>query len=225
MTKGNWLLQASRRMHDISKHCSPRKPIAAWNPSFLTLYRSIWNIQTCKWQWTHHAVEICIEQSDITAVSKKLLWISWVCLVNERAETKSYKNYLHHHPWSSDESWMKVKPMLITTVNITRMTNVMNRVPGRTIILNPQRLAETWWSSRKTALKDKRPPRNMSEGVFRYQASGGISLTCLFMGGAWNSGLQWCPISPPNASRGTARSAYMRTITTIVPKGRAAVDW
>jgi len=41
--------------------------------------------------------------------------------------------------------------------------------------------------------------------------------------GAWNSALLFLPAIPPNTSKGEVTSVHMRTITMMVPKGRAAV--
>lgn len=41
--------------------------------------------------------------------------------------------------------------------------------------------------------------------------------------GAWNSALLFFPAIPPNTSKGDVTRSHIRTITTIVPNGRAAV--
>jgi len=60
--------------------------------------------------------------------------------------------------------------------------------------------------------------------VCRYHRNGGISLGySAVRQGAWNSALLFFPIIPPKTSKGDDTSVHIRAITTIVPRGRAAV--
>lgn len=85
-------------------------------------------------------------------------------------------------------------------------------------------LAYKWCNSRTIALKDKRPAINIWQGVFRYQANGGISLGYRFVAqGASNSDLWRYPKTPPKASNGIPTQGHTRRITVMVPNGSAAV--
>ncbi|KAK8486178.1 hypothetical protein V6N13_026100 [Hibiscus sabdariffa] len=57
-----------------------------------------------------------------------------------------------------------------------------------------------------------------------YQGSGGIYRGYFVVRqGAWNSALLFLPARLPRTSNGDVTSVHVRTITTIVPKGSAAV--
>ena len=59
----------------------------------------------------------------------------------------------------------------------------------------------------------------------RYQGSSGISLGYLLVRqGARNSALLFFPAMPPKTVRGIVMAHQMRMMTTMVPKGSAAVD-
>lgn len=145
--------------------------------------------------------------------------------VDGKNEQKKNENtYRHHHSWSSAVSWKYVKPMLRIRVSKISITNITNKTPGRVKILCPQMLVYKWCNSRTIALKGNRPARNICPGVFWYHASDGISLGDFFWAeGAWNSDLQRYPTTPPRVSNGIAMRAYIRRITSMVPKGSAKV--
>ena len=74
------------------------------------------------------------------------------------------------------------------------------------------------------ALKGRKPAIAICGTVPRYHGKGGISLEYMVVRqGAWNSALLFFPAIPPNTSKGDVTSVHIRTITTIVPNGRAAV--
>jgi hypothetical protein len=74
------------------------------------------------------------------------------------------------------------------------------------------------------ALKGRKPAIAIYGTIPRYHGKGGISLGYLVVWqGAWNSALLFFPAIPPNTSKGDVTNDHIRTITTIVPNGRAAV--
>jgi hypothetical protein len=58
-----------------------------------------------------------------------------------------------------------------------------------------------------------------------YQGRGGMSRGYLVVRqGALNSDFEFLAATPPNTVRGKVTTAQIRMMTTMVPKGRAAVD-
>lgn len=75
------------------------------------------------------------------------------------------------------------------------------------------------------ALKGKNPAIAIWGILLLYQGSAGISRGYFVVRqGAWNSALLFFPAIPPNTSNGEVTNVHIRTITTIVPKGSAAVE-
>jgi len=53
----------------------------------------------------------------------------------KQAASISNKTYLHHHSWSSADSWMYVKPILTSAMIKMTGMNVANKMLGRVYIL------------------------------------------------------------------------------------------
>jgi len=76
------------------------------------------------------------------------------------------------------------------------------------------------------ALKGKNPAMNIVIGSFRCQGNGGISLGSfpLYLSCSVVF-IMLLPVMPPITVRGKVTSAHSRKITSIVPKGRAEVEF